>query len=69
MAGKALMRRLVAARGHDEVPGDDPDIGARIGDALAALGRNGGAIAPAEPQDDADPVEPLRRPRAVGPKP
>jgi hypothetical protein len=67
MAGEALMRRLAAAHRHGEVPGDGTDTTTRIGEALAELRRNRVDVAPAEPQDGADPAEPLRvGPQALG---
>jgi hypothetical protein len=57
MAGKALLRRLAAAR-HGEVRGDGAGITTRIVDALAVLKQGGASAASQEPQDDADPSKP-----------
>jgi hypothetical protein len=49
MAGKALLRRLAAARRHGEVPGDGDRFQARIDNALALLRQDGVGDAPGEP--------------------
>jgi hypothetical protein len=51
MAGKALFRRLAAARRHGEVPGDSAGFQARIDNALTMLRQDDADAAPGEPQE------------------
>jgi hypothetical protein len=48
MAGKALFRRLAAARRHGEVPGDSAGFQARIDNALTMLRQDDADAAPGD---------------------